>query len=321
VVDKALFSSNKDDWETPGWLFDELDREFEFNLDPAACDENAKCDKYFTENENGLMQPWYRWKDAIACYLVRGRVFVNPPYGRDVGKWVQKAHDEVEAGNAELVVMLLPARMDVLWVHQHILPFCGPFKPLNKKEVWAAGLIDGEGCIFVRANKPTESSRHKSMQHDLGVQVHMTDQKTVYLLKEIFGCGHVRVEERNKENPTWKTAYRWTCRGNEAASVIKKIYPYLVTKKAEAYEALAFSLLPSAQHRWERVPEELIAKRAQHYETLKQLKRCKEGYIAIDTEIRFLRGRLKFGGSKNSAPFPSMVVIFRPQYSESGKWE
>jgi len=123
VVDKALFSSNKDDWETPQWLFDELNAEFDFNLDAAASEDNAKCEDYIASD--GLTTQWVHevrtYPGGVKeVYYLKGRVFVNPPYGRAVGLWVQKAHDEVEKGNAELVVMLLPSRTDTRWFHQYI---------------------------------------------------------------------------------------------------------------------------------------------------------------------------------------------------------
>lgn len=105
---KVMFSSKTDDWATPPAFFQELDKEFHFNLDPCADENNHKCDKYFTVAENGLLQAWGGW-----------RVFCNPPYGREIGKWVEKAYREnQEHGN--LVVMLLPARTDTKWFHDFI---------------------------------------------------------------------------------------------------------------------------------------------------------------------------------------------------------
>lgn len=55
---QAQFSSQKDDWETPQELFDQLDRMFHFTLDAASSDENAKCEKHFTAEDDGLKQNW-----------------------------------------------------------------------------------------------------------------------------------------------------------------------------------------------------------------------------------------------------------------------
>ncbi len=104
----VMFSSKTDAWATPPAFFRELDEEFHFNLDPCADEYNHKCDKYFTVKENGLLQDWGG-----------SSVYVNPPYGREIGKWVEKAYrTNQEHGN--LVVMLLPARTDTKWFHDFI---------------------------------------------------------------------------------------------------------------------------------------------------------------------------------------------------------
>lgn len=104
---EIFFSSKSDDWETPRWLFAQLDYEFRFNLDPCATPENAKCRRYFTKQENGLEKDW------------DGVVFMNPPYGKEIGKWVQKAYSESLLGIT--VVCLLPARTDTLWWHAYCM--------------------------------------------------------------------------------------------------------------------------------------------------------------------------------------------------------
>lgn len=94
------------EWATPQWLYDELDAEFHFTLDPCSNDRNHKCDKYFTEG--GLEQSW------------KGeRVFCNPPFS-EIGKWVAKAFYETKA-DGTLVVMLIPTRTDTKYFHDYIL--------------------------------------------------------------------------------------------------------------------------------------------------------------------------------------------------------
>ena len=95
----------KNEWATPQWLFDSLDLEFHFTLDAAASPHNAKCKHYFTEETDGLQQDW------------SGVVWVNPPYGREVGKWVSKAYHESLKGVT--VVMLVFARTDTRWFHDY----------------------------------------------------------------------------------------------------------------------------------------------------------------------------------------------------------
>lgn len=99
----AMFSSKTDLWETPQALFDELNKEFGFELDACAIKENAKCDRYFTPEIDGLKQEW------------SGTVWCNPPYGRQIGKWVKKA-----AESNATVVMLVPSRTDTAWFHDYI---------------------------------------------------------------------------------------------------------------------------------------------------------------------------------------------------------
>jgi site-specific DNA-methyltransferase (adenine-specific) len=98
------------DWSTPQDLFDKLNEEFHFTLDPCADALNHKCDKYYTEEQDGLHQDWSG-----------ERVFCNPPYGRSLSKWVEKSYKEVREGKCELVVMLIPARTDTSWFHDYIL--------------------------------------------------------------------------------------------------------------------------------------------------------------------------------------------------------
>ena len=80
MLNKGLYSSRTSEWETPQKLFDELNKEFHFTLDPCATKENAKCKKFYTKEDDGLSKDW-----------LNERVFMNPPYGREIGKWVKKA--------------------------------------------------------------------------------------------------------------------------------------------------------------------------------------------------------------------------------------
>jgi DNA N-6-adenine-methyltransferase (Dam). len=105
---KALFSSISEEWATPQKLFDELDQEFFFTLDPCATEKNAKCSKFYTKKDNGLIQDWSGY-----------RVFVNPPYGRKIKDWVKKCAEEGDKGT--LVVLLIPARTDTAYFHDYIL--------------------------------------------------------------------------------------------------------------------------------------------------------------------------------------------------------
>ena len=106
-VNRVMFSSKTDLWETPQHLFNELNTEFNFEIDVCALPENAKCKKYFTPEEDGLQQEW------------KGTCWMNPPYGRQISKWVKKAYESSLKGAT--VVCLLPARTDTKWWHEYCM--------------------------------------------------------------------------------------------------------------------------------------------------------------------------------------------------------
>ena len=105
-MNSVMFSSKSDEWETPQALFDQLNSEFHFTLDAAALPINAKCPRFFTPTDDGLVQEW------------NGTVWCNPPYGKTVGRWVEKANKSSLDGTT--VVMLLPARTDTRWFHDFV---------------------------------------------------------------------------------------------------------------------------------------------------------------------------------------------------------
>ncbi|MBU0960837.1 MAG: phage N-6-adenine-methyltransferase [Proteobacteria bacterium] len=104
----AVMSSSEDmTWATPQEWFDYLNLEFKFTLDPCCLPGTAKCKKFFTPDDDGLSQAWEG-----------ERVFMNPPYGRELPKWMAKAHDEARE-NGALVVCFVPARVDTQWWHKY----------------------------------------------------------------------------------------------------------------------------------------------------------------------------------------------------------
>lgn len=103
MINKSLFSSDSAEWATPQELFDELDKEFKFDLDIAANETNHKCEKYFTKENSAFDNEWF------------GTIWCNPPYGKTIGEWV-KACSEYNG----LSVMLIPARTDTKWFHEYI---------------------------------------------------------------------------------------------------------------------------------------------------------------------------------------------------------
>ena len=99
------FSSKTDDWATPQDFFDTVNAEFDLLWDVCASDTNAKLPFYWTKEDDGLTADW-----------LGKRIWMNPPYGSEIRKWVAKA----ATGGAELCVCLLPARTDTRWFHDHI---------------------------------------------------------------------------------------------------------------------------------------------------------------------------------------------------------
>ena len=108
-MNKALLSSDRQDWETPQDFFDELNREFHFCLDACANNNNAKCRYYFDEIDDALIQDWSGYNT----------IFMHPPYGRQIGKWIKKAYDESQKGCT--VVCLVPSRTDTKWWHEYCM--------------------------------------------------------------------------------------------------------------------------------------------------------------------------------------------------------
>jgi hypothetical protein len=96
-VNRGLFTSLRGDWKTPRALYQALDAEFCFDYDP--CPVRPKID--------GLESDWRKVN------------FVNPPYGREITKWIQKGYEESLKG--KIVVFLLPSRTDTRWWHDYIM--------------------------------------------------------------------------------------------------------------------------------------------------------------------------------------------------------
>ena len=105
---KLMFSSENETWSTPQDFFNSLNNEFNFTLDPCCSIETAKCSKFYTEKEDGLIQDW------------QGEtVFCNPPYGKKIKDWVKKCYFESKKP-LTTVVMLIPARTDTSYFHDFI---------------------------------------------------------------------------------------------------------------------------------------------------------------------------------------------------------
>lgn len=121
-INSGMMSNNSDEWATPQDLYNRLDAEFNFVLDPCATDENHKCSRYLTKHENGLIADWA---------LYGGAVFCNPPYSQ-LERWLKKGHEESlkmdrvvrpngKHGEYFPVVMLIPSRTDTKAWHKYVM--------------------------------------------------------------------------------------------------------------------------------------------------------------------------------------------------------
>jgi len=124
-MNNVHFTSNSSTWQTPPSIYDPLNKNFAFDLDPCCTHKSAKCKKHFTEEEDGLVQDWGGHS-----------VFMNPPYGRQIKDWVKKAFEESKKPNTT-VVCLIPARTDTKWwfdycVHGEIIFLKGRIKFINE---------------------------------------------------------------------------------------------------------------------------------------------------------------------------------------------
>ena len=161
---KALFSTATDDCTTPQPVFDQLNAEFAFTLDPCASATNAKCPRFFTPAEDGLRQDWSK-----------ETVFMNPPYGRVIGLWVRKAYESAQAG--AVVVCLLPARTDTRWRHDYVMR--GEFRFIRGRlrfgdgknsapfpsaiVIFRACDVSGDGCPKAQFDAARESHPRSSL--------------------------------------------------------------------------------------------------------------------------------------------------------------
>jgi len=108
-VSKTYYGHQKDntEWETDKDFFKLLNKKFNFTLDCCATSKNKKCKRYYTKRDNALIKDW------------KGRVFMNPPYGRNISLWIRKAYLEVKNGNADVVVCIIPVRTDSQWFYKY----------------------------------------------------------------------------------------------------------------------------------------------------------------------------------------------------------
>jgi site-specific DNA-methyltransferase (adenine-specific) len=110
ATQETMFSSKTGEWSTPQDFFDKLDWRFgPFTLDPCATQSSHKCKQYYTEADDGLSKNWEG-----------NTIFINPPYGRGIDKWIEKGYLEGNKPGTK-VVMLIPARTDTKYWHKYVM--------------------------------------------------------------------------------------------------------------------------------------------------------------------------------------------------------
>ena len=107
-MNSILYSSKSCLWETPQYLFDRLNDKYHFETDVCALPKNAKCSKFYTPEQDGLSQEW-----SGVCWM-------NPPYGREIDKWMKKAY-ESSRNDGTTVVCLVPSRTCTKWWHDYAM--------------------------------------------------------------------------------------------------------------------------------------------------------------------------------------------------------
>ena len=108
-VQKTMFSSKSNEWGTPQDFFDGVNIKYRFTLDCCAIDDNAKCKKYYTKEDDALSKDWSN-----------NVVWMNPPYGKGIDKWLKKAYNESRKDDTT-VVCLIPARTDTRYWHDYCM--------------------------------------------------------------------------------------------------------------------------------------------------------------------------------------------------------
>ena len=107
TINQGLMTSNTDLWSTPRDFFDDYNAIYHFDVDVCATAENALCAKFYSPEDNGLSKEWH------------GVCWMNPPYGREIGKWMNKTYESSLHGAT--VVCLVPARTDTAWWHDYAM--------------------------------------------------------------------------------------------------------------------------------------------------------------------------------------------------------
>ena len=145
---------------------------------------------------------------------------------------------------------------------------------------YAAGLIDGEGCIRIARSRVVPTNENRSVCYSIELQIRMTDRSPLDYLQELFGLGHIYATASSK--PQWKDTYVWMCKSGQVTKVLRLVRPYLIIKARQADLALEFDGRLRVVGFKSRVPEALITQRDRLYQQMRRLNaRGKEGQMIL----------------------------------------
>ncbi len=144
-----MYNSKGQEWGTPLELYHKLNNEFHFTTDPCTTPDNRLgCRVFYTKVENGLHKKW------------EGNVFCNPPYGKEVKKWIAKCANHASQGLGT-VVMLIPARTDTRWYHDFICSCFGDGNSKYTKWKFCYGTRQGVTKYLLQGRLKFENPEHK----------------------------------------------------------------------------------------------------------------------------------------------------------------
>lgn len=131
------------EWASPRAMVSEYSENFgPFTFDPCASAENTTAPEFLTVEDDGLKQPW------------KGRIWLNPPYGRIIRNWMVKANEELDSGRVQCIVALLPARTDTRWFHDEVVDKGHEVRFLRGRVRYGEGLAPAPFPSIIVVMKP-----------------------------------------------------------------------------------------------------------------------------------------------------------------------
>jgi len=145
---------------------------------------------------------------------------------------------------------------------------------------WAAGIVDGEGSIFIQKvncvgkvypGAKTKTRRERSPSYTLRLSVRMTHKPTIEKLAEIFDGQCLEIKRRTVKG---KIVYGWSVCSHKTLEILELLFPYCVTKKEQIKLAYRFMKIPRFQGgrgKGSTLPKEITEKRDSCYLEMSEL--------------------------------------------------